>query len=221
MKISSQTLNILKNFSTINSSLVVRKGSIINTVSNEKNIKASYTCPETFGQDFAIYDLGEFLGGLTIFESPEFDFSNERYVVIQSGKSKIKYFYCDASLITTSDIPMPTLTPDVEFNLSDKVLHSLLKSSSIYNLQDMSLIGDGSEMNLVVCDKENKTSNTFSVKVGDTDKKFRVNFKVENLKIIQDDYKVQICFPNVSSFCSSKYDLQYLIALEPDSDIED
>lgn len=221
MKISDKTKNILENFSTINSSIVVKKGNVIQTVSPQKNIKAIYECDETFDSDFAFYDLLEFLRGLTILKNPDFDFSNPKYVSITSGSSKVKYYYCDPSLITTSDKQLPDLATDVEFQLSEDVLNSLLKASKVYQLNDVSLVGDGTEMMLVVSDREDVTSHSFSVTVGKTSRKFTVNFKVENLKIVPDTYNVKITFPNISTFVSSSHNLTYLIALEPDSIIED
>jgi hypothetical protein len=219
MKISDKTKNVLENFSNINSSIVVKKGNVLKTVSPQKNIIAVYECEESFEHNFAIYDLGQFLGGLTIFKDADFDFSNEKYVVISSGKSKVKYYYCDASLITTSQKELPDLTVDVQFNLSNDILNSINKAAKIYDLTDISLTGDGTEMSLIVKDKEDVTSNNFSVVVGTTSKIFTANFKVENLKIIPDNYTVQISFPNVSTFISSNHKLTYLIALEPDSSI--
>jgi hypothetical protein len=218
MKISNETLNVLKNFSTINSSLVVKSGSVIRTVSPVKNILAEYTCTETFEQDFALYDLNEFLGGLTLFKDPEFVFDNASYLTIKSGRSKVKYFFSDPSLITSpSDKQIPMDGDNVEFELGEEVLSSLLKAANVYQLKDLSLISDEGEINLVVRNKDNDTSNSFSAKVGETDKEFVFNFKIENIKIIPDVYKVLVSPQNVSQFISSKYNLQYWIALEPDS----
>jgi hypothetical protein len=218
MKISSETLNVLKNFSTINSSIVVKAGSKIRTISPVKNILAEYTCNEEFEQDLALYDLNEFLGGLTLFKDPEFVFGNASHVTIKSGRSKVKYFFSDPSLIMTppdKDIIMGGEL--VKFELSEEVLSSLLKAANVYQLKDMSLIGEDGEINLVVRNKDNDTSNNFSAKVGDTDKEFVFNFKIENIKIIPDVYKVTVSSLNISQFTSSKYNLQYWIALEPDS----
>lgn len=218
MKISNETLNVLKNFSTINSSIVVKAGSKIRTISPVKNILAEYTCNEEFEQDLALYDLNEFLGGLTLFKDPEFVFGNTSHVTIKSGRSKVKYFFSDPSLIMTppdKDIIMAGEL--VEFELSEEVLSSLLKAANVYQLKDMSLIGEDGEINLVVRNKDNDTSNNFSAKVGDTDKEFVFNFKIENIKIIPDVYKVIVSSLNISKFTSSKYNLQYWIALEPDS----
>ena len=218
MKISNETLNVLKNFSTINSSLVVKAGSVIRTVSPVKNILAEYTCTESFEQNFALYDLNEFLGGLTLFKDPEFVFDNPSYLTIKSGRSKVKYFFSDPSLITSpSDKQIPMDGENVEFELGEEVLSSLLKAASVSQLKDLSLISDDGEINLVVRNKDNDTSNNFSAKVGETDKEFVFNFKIENIKIIPDVYKVLVSPQNVSQFISSKYNLQYWIALEPDS----
>jgi hypothetical protein len=218
MKISNETLNVLKNFSTINSSLVVKAGSVIRTVSPVKNILAEYTCTETFEQDFALYDLNEFLGGLTLFKDPEFVFDNPSYLTIKSGRSKVKYFFSDPSLITSpSDKQIPMDGDNVEFELSEEVLSSLLKAANVYQLKDLSLISDEGKINLVVRNKDNDTSNNFSATVGETDSDFVFNFKIENIKIIPDVYKVLVSPQNVSQFISSKYNLQYWIALEPDS----
>jgi len=218
MKISNETLNVLKNFSTINSSLVVKAGSVIRTVSPVKNILAEYVCKEVFEQDFALYDLNEFLGGLYLFKDAEFLFDNTSYLTIKSGRSKVKYFFSDPSLITSpSDKQIPMDGENVEFELSEEVLSSLLKAANVYQLKDLSLISDDGEINLVVRNKDNDTSNSFSAKVGETDKEFVFNFKIENIKIIPDVYKVLVSPRNISQFISTKYNLQYWIALEPDS----
>lgn len=219
MKISTETLNVLKNFSTINSSLVVLAGSLIRTVSPVKNILAEYTCAEVFEQNFAVYDLNEFLAGLTLFKNAEFMFDNSSYMTIQDGGSKVKYFFSDPSLITSpSNKQIPMDGENVEFELREEVLASLLKAANVYQLKDLSLISDGTkDINLVVRNKDNDTSNSFFAKVGETDKEFVFNFKIENLKLMPDVYSVIVSPRNISQFISSKYNLQYWIALEPDS----
>ena len=218
MNISPETLTILKNFSSINSSLVVKQGNVLRTISPAKNILAKFECPENFDNDFAVYDLNEFLGGLSLFKDPDFDFSNTSYLQIKSGKSKVKYFFSDPSVITAppeKDIELPTI--DVEFTQTEEVLSSLIRASSVYQLPDLSLVGEDGDMNLVVRTKNNDTSNNFSVKVGETDKTFCFNFKVENLKILPGVYNVQVTTANISQFTHDKWNLSYLIALEPDS----
>jgi hypothetical protein len=218
MKISIETLNILKNFSNINSSLVVKRGNILRTISPAKNILAKFECPESFDNDFAVYDLNEFLGGLSLFKDPDFDFGNTSYLSIRSNKSRVRYFFSDPSVITAppeKDIELPTI--DVEFTLTEEVLSSLLRAASVYQLPDLSLVGENGSMNLVVRTKNNDTSNNFSVKVGETQNEFCFNFKVENLKIMPGVYNVQVSTANISQFTHDKWNLSYLIALEPDS----
>ena len=218
MKISVETLNILKNFSTINSSLVVKQGNILRTISPAKNILAKFECPESFGNDFAVYDLNEFLNGMGLHHSPELNFEADNYVVISYCEMRSKYFFSDPSVITAppeKDIELPTI--DVEFTLTDEVLSSLLRAASVYQLPDLSLVGKKGDMNLVVRTKNNDTSNNFSVKVGETTNEFCFNFKVENLKILPGVYNVQVSTANISQFTHDKWNLSYLIALEPDS----
>ena len=162
MNISPETLTILKNFSAINSSLVVKQGNILRTISPAKNILAKFECPESFQNDFAVYDLNEFLGGLSLFKDPDFDFSQSSYLQIKNGKSKVKYFFSDPSVITAppeKDIELPSI--DVEFTLTEEVLSSLLRAASVYQLPDLSLVGENGDINLVVRTKNNDTSNNF------------------------------------------------------------
>lgn len=218
MNISPETLTILKNFSNINSSLVVKQGNILRTISPAKNILAKFECPESFQNDFAVYDLNEFLGGLSLFKDPDFDFSQSSYLQIKNGKSKVKYFFSDPSVITAppeKDIELPSI--DVEFTLTEEVLSSLLRAASVYQLPDLSLVGENGDINLVVRTKNNDTSNNFLVKVGETSNEFCFNFKVENLKILPGVYTVQVSTANISRFTHDKWNLSYLIALEPDS----
>lgn len=217
MNISPETLNVLKNFSSISPSLVVKAGNVVRTISPMKNIYAKFESPETFDRDFALYDLNEFLGGLSLFKDPEFSF-DETHVKIKSGRSKSMYFYSDSSVITAppeKDIDLPS--EDVTFQLSDGDLNSLLKASSVYQLPDLSLIGEDGEMHLIVRDKNNDSSNTYAVSVGKTLSTFCFNFKVENLKILPGVYDVTISSPHLSVFKHTRLDLCYWIALEPDS----
>ncbi|NMC87795.1 MAG: hypothetical protein GYA69_05130, partial [Candidatus Moranbacteria bacterium] len=125
MKLSGDTLTLLKNFSTINPSLIFKKGSVISTLSNGKNILATANIVEVFPMDFAIYDLSEFLGAVSLFTDPDFDFK-EKYLVISSGSSKIKYFYADPSGIVspTKGITMPEC--EISFEFTKEGYESLL-----------------------------------------------------------------------------------------------
>ena len=182
-----------------------------------KNILAEAEINEEFMKDFAIYDLNQFLNGLSLHQDPELDFANDGYVVIKEGKRRVKYFFADPNVIVTPPekaINLPT--EDVSF-LMDTVLDKLLKAAAVYQLPDLSAVGEAGVVKLVVRDKKNDTSNDFSVVVGETDKTFTFNFKVENIKILPGTYEVVVSQKLLSRFTSKNHDLTYYIALEPDS----
>ena len=221
MKLSDNTLAILKNFSGINQSILFKEGSSLRTMSVTKIILAEATIAETFPKDFGIYDLNQFLNGLNLHQTPELDFENDRYVVIREGKSRSKYFFADASLIVTppnKEINLPS--EDVCFNLNTQQLDKLLKAAAIYQLPDLSVVGEAGVVKLVVKDKKNNTSNDFSIVVGETNSIFTFNFKVENIRILPGSYEVVISQQLLSRFTSTDRDLKYYCALEPDSTFE-
>ena len=221
MKLSDKTLSLLKNFSGINQSILFKEGSSLRTISVMKNILAEATITETFPKDFGIYDLNQFLNGLNLHQTPELDFENDKYVMIREGKSRSKYFFADPSVIVTppdKEILLPS--EDVCFVLNTQQLDKLLKAASIYQLPDLSAVGEAGVVKLVVRDKKNDTSNDFSIVVGETDSIFTFNFKVENIKILPGAYKVVISQKLLSQFTSTDRDLKYYIAMEPDSVFE-
>ena len=219
MKLSESTLSVLKNFSTINQSILFKQGTKLRTISVMKNILAEVTVEEEFPKDFGIYDLPQFLNGIgVLYNDPEFDFQNDGYVVIKEGKMHSKFFFADANVIVTppdKDITLPS--EDVSFELSTEKLDKLLKAATLYQLPDFSVVGENGVINLVVCDKKNETSNSFSITVGETDSTFAFNFKVENIKILPGTYEVVVSQKLLSRFSSKNHELTYYIALEPDS----
>lgn len=218
MKLTENTINILKNFSSINQSIYVKGGSKLRTISVMKNILAEADITEEFPREFAIYDLNEFLNGLSLHKDPELDFTNESHIVIREGKRKVKYFYADPEVIIAppeKEITLPSL--DVCFQLEHSQLDKVIKASAVYKLPDLSVVGDNNEIRLVVRDKKNDTSNEYSIVVGETDKEFTFNFKVENIKIIPSSYDVVISEKLLAQFKNERYNLTYYIALEPDS----
>ena len=218
MKLSDKTLSLLKNFSTINQSILFKQGNKLRTISVMKNILAEATIEEEIPKDFGIYDLGQFLNGLGLHHNPELDFANDGHLVIKEGRMCSKYFFADPNVIVTppdKEISIPT--EDVSFELSTQQLDKLLKAAAINQLPDLSLIGQDNEIRLVVRDKKNDTSNEYSIIVGETDNEFVFNFKVENIKIIPGAYDVVVSSKLLSKFTNSNYNLVYYIALEPDS----
>ena len=218
MKLSDNTLTVLKNFASINNSILMKKGTHLRTISVAKNILAEADISEEFPRDVAVYDLNQFLNGLSLHQDPDLDFKEESYLTIREGRRKVKYFYADpAVIISPPDKEITLPTEDVHFQLESTSLEKLLKAAAIYQLPDLSLIGQNNEIRLVVRDKKNDTSNEYSIIVGETDKEFVFNFKVENIKIIPGAYDVVVSSKLLSKFTNSNYNLIYYIALEPDS----
>ena len=173
---------------------------------------------DTFDSSFAIYDLNQFLNGLSLHQDPDLDFSEETYLTIREGRRKVKYFFADPQVIIAppeKEISLPT--QDACFQLESVTLEKMLKAAAVYQLPDLSAVGKDGEIKLVVRDKKNDTSNEFAVTVGETDKDFSFNFKVENIRIIPGSYDVVVSSKLLSKFSNSKLNLTYFIALEPDS----
>ncbi len=218
MKLSDKTLTILKNFAGINNSILVKQGTQLRTISVAKNILAEAQIDENLPKDFGIYDLNQFLNGLGLHQDPDLDFKEESYLTIREGKRRVKYFYADpAVIISPPDKEITLPSEDVHFQLDSTSLEKLLKAAAVYQLPDFCVVGDGSKVKLVVRDKKNDTSNSYSIEVGETDKNFTFNFKVENIKIIPGAYDVVVSQKLLSKFTNTQYDLKYYIALEPDS----
>jgi len=218
MKLSDKTLSLLKNFSSINQSILFKQGNKLRTISVMKNILAEATITEDIPQDFGIYDLNQFLNGLGLHNSPELDFGNAGHVVIKEGRMRSKYFFADKSVIVTppdKEINLPS--EDVCFEVSTDQLDKLLKAANIYQLPDISAVGEAGVIKLVVRDKKNDTSNDFAIIVGETSSEFSFNFKVENIKVLPGTYEVVVSQKLLSRFTSKNHELTYYIALEPDS----
>ena len=218
MTLCDNTLMVLKNFAGINNSILVKKGSKLRTMSVAKNILAEADITEDFPREFGIYDLNQFLNGLSLHQDPNLDFSEDTYLTIREGKRRVKYFYADPQVIVSppeKEISLPT--KDVCFQLESITLEKLLKAAAVYQLPDLSAVGEAGVVKLVVRDKKNDTSNEFAIVVGETDKEFVFNFKVENIKIIPGAYDVVVSQKLLSKFTNESLDLKYFIALEPDS----
>ena len=219
MKLSDNTLTLLKNFAGINQSILVKQGNKLRTISIAKNILAEAEITEEFPREFAVYDLNQFLNGLSLHQDPDLDFTENSYITIREGKRRVKYFYADPNVIISppeKEIKLPS--EDVCFQLETGSLEKLVKAAGVYQLPDISAIGDAGVIRLVVRDKKNDTSNEYSIVVGETDEQFTFNFKVENIsKIVSGAYNVVVSRKLLSQFTNTKHNLSYWIALEPDS----
>ena len=220
MNLSSDTIALLKNFSDINQNILLKPGNKVQTISTMKNILAEAEISEKFDSEFAIYDLPEFLRSVELFEKPELKFNGGSNVQIADSNSKqaIKYFFADKSVIVspTKNITMPD--KEVTFTFKKETFAKLLKAATTLNLPDIAVKGNGKSINLVATDKKNKSSNEYSLVVGETDKSFTAYFKTENFKMVSDDYDVAISKQKISHFVNRNKPIQYWIALEPDSE---
>ena len=222
MKLNQTTQDILKNFSEINTNILIKPGSELNTISIMKNILAKATINESFDSEFGIYDLNEFLSVVSSLDKPELTLQEKHLTIsAQGSRSKVKYFYSDPSVIVspTKDVNMPE--SDVTFSLSESNLAQLRKMAAILSSPDLALIGtkDG-DVILKVCDKKNDTSNKFEIVVGENaTANYTFYFKVENMKMLDGDYDVAVSSKSISHFKNKKLPVEYWIALEPDSTI--
>jgi hypothetical protein len=222
MKVSDQTLEVLKNFSEINTNILVKPGSELSTISTMKNILAKATISEAFDKQFAIYDLSELLGIVSAIDKPDIDMANEKFMTVGSegSKSKAKYFFSDESVVVApqKDVIMPDA--EVSFELKNDILAKLMKMAAIMKLPDLSLVGkSGQDLVLKVHDKKN-SSNSYEEPVGTATGDFTFNFKIENLKIVSGDYDVAVSSKSISHFKNKVKPIEYWIALEPDSKVK-
>jgi len=217
VKISSETQAILKNFATINSGIKVGQGNQLKTISNMKNILAVANVPETFGQEFSIYNLVEFLGAISLTENPDFNF-NESSLTIADADTSLTYFYASEGMVTTVDKMITMPDSEINIDLSSTLLTELQKAASVLGVNDLIMTSDGTKIEMQVTDKKNPTSNTFSRVVGEGNgSTFTMNFKIENLKVLDGNYSVAVSSKGISHFKNKDVDLEYFIALEPDS----
>ena len=216
MKLSTETISVLKNFSTINANLMVKAGSSLSTMSAMKNIVAKADVAEEFTTPFAIYDLNEFLSALSLFGKPDLEFDDDFVTITEEGTSKsLKYWFSDPSVVTTpsKEISMPST--ELTFPLSSDTLNEITKAAAVIGVPDMALAGG----KLMVTDKKNSTANAYetSLDVGDVSADYKFWFKVENLKLIPGSYDVEVSSKKISHFTHTKLGVQYWIALEPES----
>ncbi len=220
MKLNQTTQEILKNFSEINTNILIKPGSELNTISTMRNIFAKATISETFDKEFGIYDLNEFLSVVSSLDKPELTLQ-EKYMTIstEGSRSKVKYFYSDPSVIVSPNKEVNMPESDVTFSLSESNLAQLRKMAAILSSPDLALVGEkGGDVVLKVCDKKNDTSNKFDIVVGENaTANYTFYFKVENLKMISGDYDVAVSSKSIAHFTNTKLPIQYWIALEPDS----
>ena len=219
MKISDNTISILRNFSDINANILFKPGKTLNTVSTMKNIMAKADVEEQFETEFGVYDLPEFLRAIDSFQTPVLKFNGTANLKIQDEKSTLsaRYAFADKSTLRypSKQISMPDKT--VTFSLKNSDYESVKKLYTNLSLPDIAFKGENGKIKLVALDKKNSNSNESSVVVGETDLEFTAYIKAENMKIIPGDYDVALSKAKIAHFINKKVKVQYWIALEADS----
>ena len=224
MKLSEHTVDVLKNFASINQNLVIKEGSTLTTMSAMKNIVAKAEVEESFDKEVAIYDLNEFLASISLFANPVLEF-DEGFGTIReenNPKNSLKYFYSDPSVVTSPNKTITMPSKEVSFKLNGENLNKLKRAAGVIQAPDLVLEKKNTDVFLTVKDKKNDTANTFSIDVDTVadGSDFKFFFKVENLKLMDGDYEVDISSKNISHLASSNKDVEYWVALEPESSYE-
>ena len=222
MKLSEHTISVLKNFASINQNLVIKEGSELQTMSAMKNIVARSGVEENFPKEMAIYDLNEFLAALSLFSSPVLEF-DEQYVTIKEESNptnSLKYFYSDPSVVQSPSKTITMPSEDITFELTSGDLSKMKRASAVIGAPDMVLENTDEPFKgiLNAIDKKNDTANNYSLDISTNgDGQFKFYFKVENLKLMDGSYDVSVSSRNISNFKSKNSDVEYWIALEPES----
>lgn len=215
MKFEPTTIQVLKNFSSINPSMLFKPGNVISTVSPTKSVLAKARVNQKFDRQFAIYDLSRLLSAMSLFENPEIEFS-EKHLTIKNNERVLDYRFADPSTIIVppeKDVNLPT--EDVSFKLTMTNLQDIQKALSTLGMPEIAVVGDGKKMWLQVTDTKNAQGDSYKIILGDVAKKFRLVFKAENLKLIPQDYDVRITSKGLSHFKGNQViDVEYWIALE-------
>ena len=218
--LSRTTLDVLKNYATINSSIVFRKGNKLRTISNAENILSQFTSEEVFPTDFAIYDLSQFLSGISLFDNPSLEFTSGEFVKIRGGRQSAKYYFSDPE-ITLKSAPERNVNfpgADIQFDLTADDLLSLRKASAVYGLPDLTIYSEEGSGNIkiILRDKENDTSNTYDITVsGNCTGTFSLDLKIDNIRVLPGDYTVKVSKSLISEWKHSTINLTYYVALEP------
>ena len=220
MKLSDETLTILKNYASINPNIQFKQGSTLSTISPQKNILTYTEIDEDIPNTFAIYDLNRLLGAISLFDKPELTIG-ETGLTINGGGSKLNYVYADPSMLVippekTLDFP----EPEINFKVTKDAYDSCLRAAQVLALPELVVNGDGSKIFLVATDTNNDSSDEFRREVGETDKTFQMVFKIENMKLLSGGYQVGISSKGIAHFAHEHSKLQYWIATEQNSNYE-
>lgn len=216
MKLSKNTLEVLRNFSSINQNILIKAGKTLSTRTVAKNIFVTAEVDDEFEQEFGIYNLPEFLGVISLFTDPELTF-NENSLTISQGKNKVQYVFAAPEVLDYPDKAIKMPKADASFELAEEDLKSLLKAGSVLSATDLLIQGDGSTITCTVLDPKNPSSNTFAVEVGTTDQMFSSYIKLENLKMPPSIYTVSLSSKKIAQFSSKTISYEFFAACEKNS----
>lgn len=215
MKISSETLTILKNFASINSGLEFKKGNKLATISPSKTILVKATVTDDFPEDFCIYDLNQFLAVYSLNKDVEIEF-NEKYVVFKTPKKKTNYTKSTkTSIVTVPEKELSIPTVDAAFTFQESDIHDMLKAAAVLQSPHVAFESDGQNIFVTTFNAADDSAHTNSTEVGaGNGSKFKAVFSTEYFKLIPGTYNVEICSKGLASFKNANTDIQYWIALE-------
>ena len=200
MKFSNETMTVLKSFTTINKSILLKEGSVIKTITPEKTLIAIADIPDVIPSDACVYDLSRFLSILSLYNDPDVEFF-DKYFIISEGKRRTKYVYADLSMIHTppeKDITIPSA--DVEVSVTADTLSSVLKAAGVLQFSEIAFVGESGKCYLKAIDSTNEGADDFGVEIGETDDEFKIIIKTDNLKLMPLDYEVTLCSKGISEF---------------------
>lgn len=219
MEISKQTFTILKNFSGINSNLFVKPGNKITTMSPAKNMMAEVTVEETFDTEFGIWDLNKFLGVVSLFDSPEFSFEDKYVLITGQNGSTVKYYFSDPKLLSYPTKSIKKQDAEVQFTLTKDDLTELQRAGAVLQLPDLCFVSNETGVTAVIKDLKDPTCNTYSINVGEnkSEADFSFNFKLENMRMLDGDYTVELSKNKIGCFTNESLDLRYWISMESTS----
>lgn len=221
MKLSIETLNILKNFASINSGIEFKSGNVLETISPSKTILAKATLKDTFPEDFCIFDLNQFLSVYSLYKDADLNFDDVN-IIITAGKSKIKYRKTAKEMIVTNDKKLSLPSVEASFRISEDVFTGFMKSANVLQSPNIAFESDGNSVFVTSFDAKDDSAHTHSIEVSEGNgNKFKAVFLTENIKMIAGTYDVEISSRGIASFKHGFQDLDYWIAIETkDSNFE-
>jgi hypothetical protein len=221
--ISKQTLGILKNFSGLNSNILIKPGNVIKTITPSKNGMAEATVSEDFPVEFGIWDLQKFLGVISLFNSPAFSFASKSVTISDGANSNIVYYYSEPKLLTvpSKNVNMPKTTAKV--TLTEKVFADLQRAAAVMQLPDISFQNESQKIYAVICDLADPTSNSYKTLIAEDyegEEQMTLNFKIDNLRMLPGSYTVKFSTNVVGEFTNDTVPVKYWFAMETNSRFE-